>query len=149
MQDRISVITASLEVRYERRGNRRQRPLNNDEGCVLWSALTLLANCDIVPARKVAQSELYHYAATLFRPPSHPQASPASQNRHSTRVEDRSWHQCRSHRLSQTQALGLPVQLYSSRSLLYPPRSCPFRRHRLVVSRGGLVFPLRHSRFHP
>src|ERR1035438_923048 len=116
--------------------------------CLLLPAFPALANCDIVPTEKLAQSELYHYASTLFRPPSHPQASPPSQNRHTARVESRARHQGRPHRLSQTQALGLPVQLYSSRSLLCPPRSCPLRRRRLVVSRCRLVLPLWHSRFY-
>ena len=38
---------------------------------------------------------------------------------------------------------------YKGNDIERPPRSCPFRRRRLVVSRCSLVFPPRHSRLHP
>src|ERR1700722_5690992 len=103
------------------------------------------AICVIVPSERPAHSELYHYAPTLLRSPSPPQAPAALQNRDLARTQERSRHRRRPHRLSQTQARGLPIQLYPSRPLLCPPRNCPLRRHRLMVPRCSLVFPLRHS----
>jgi len=49
------------------------------------------------------------------------------------RTQSRSRHQRRPHRLSKAQAPRLPLQLYSSRPLLCPPRSRPLRRRWPVV----------------